>query len=342
MLHRMLLWSALAVGGVVLRSAGAVPGEEVVVVFNSRMAESKAVADHYVQCRQVPASHVFGFDLPTGEDISRAEFRERLQKPLGKALEAKKLWRAGALNLPAAGGQPARVGQGVVKSSIRYAVLCYGVPLRIAEDPDLHEAAADRMRSELRHNGAAVDSELALLPLLEEKLPLTGPWLNPGYAATNPAVLHPTNGVLLVARLDGPSAAIAQALVDKALQAETNGLWGRAYFDLRNTPDPGFKRGDDWLRNAAEMCRRLGLETVVDEKSRHLPGRLSHEPHRDLRRAVRRKRLRAVHPAQGGVHARRLRLSPALVQRFNAAEHHPGLGRSAAGQGGHHLHGVRR
>jgi uncharacterized protein (TIGR03790 family) len=35
----------------------------------------------------------------------------------------------------------------------------------------------------------------------------------------------------MVARLDGPAMAIARGLVDKALQAERDGLWGRAYFD---------------------------------------------------------------------------------------------------------------
>jgi tetratricopeptide (TPR) repeat protein len=54
--------------------------------------------------------------------------------------------------------------------------------------------------------------------------------------------------------------------VDKALQGETDGLWGRAYFDLRNITDPAYKTGDEWIRNASEVCRHLGFETVVDEK----------------------------------------------------------------------------
>ena len=77
--------------------------------------------------------------------------------------------------------------------------------------------------------------------------------------------------MLLVARLDGPTPAIARGLVDKALQAEADGLWGRAYFDLRNITDPGYKLGDDWIRGAAEICRRLGFETVVDENPGTFP-----------------------------------------------------------------------
>jgi tetratricopeptide (TPR) repeat protein len=54
-------------------------------------------------------------------------------------------------------------------------------------------------------------------------------------------------------------------LVDKALHAEKEGLWGRAYFDLRKITDPAYKLGDDMIRNASEICRRLGFETLVDE-----------------------------------------------------------------------------
>jgi tetratricopeptide (TPR) repeat protein len=55
-------------------------------------------------------------------------------------------------------------------------------------------------------------------------------------------------------------------LVDKAMQAETNGLWGRAYFDLRGLTNGAYKLGDDWLRGAADAARRSGFETVVDDR----------------------------------------------------------------------------
>ena len=55
----------------------------------------------------------------------------------------------------------------VLESKIRYAVLCYGVPLRILKDPTIKEEVEEQLRPELRRNEAAVDSELACLPLLE-------------------------------------------------------------------------------------------------------------------------------------------------------------------------------
>src|SRR6266850_325959 len=38
----------------------------------------------------------------------------------------------------------------VVSSKIRYAVLCYGVPLRIAEDPSIKEEHSEKLRPEQR------------------------------------------------------------------------------------------------------------------------------------------------------------------------------------------------
>lgn len=239
-------------------------GNEVIVIYNSRMPESKSVAEHYAQRRQVPKSQVFGFELTTAPDISRAEFRDALQKPLLKKLQSLKLWRLGPGEIQNTNGKPVRVEGKVLESKIRYVVLCYGVPLRIARDANLKEPAEETMRPELRRNEACVDSELACLPLINRDLPIAGPLQNPLYTTTNALTMHPTNGVLMVARLDGPSADIARALVDKAIQAETDGLWGRAYIDMRGITDPAMKPGDDWMRGAAEICRHLGFETIVD------------------------------------------------------------------------------
>ena len=256
-------------GAFVLKAAGA--GDEVVVVYNTRVPESRQVAQYYVTKRQVPTNQVFGFALSTNESMSRAEFRDELQRPLAKALEKEKLWHIAARIVPATNQQPGRVDWIVASSKIRYAVLCYGVPLKIESDPTLKEDGTEKLRPEMRRNEAAVDSELALLPLIEQRLPLNGPLRNPVYAATNAALLQPMDGVLLVSRLDGPSAKVAKGLVDKALEAEAEGLWGRAYIDLRNTTEPGYKVGDDTIRNAGEICRRLGFETVVDENPDTFP-----------------------------------------------------------------------
>jgi uncharacterized protein (TIGR03790 family) len=145
--------------------------------------------------------------------------------------------------------------------------LCYGVPTKVLKDPALVEEITAQLPPELQRNECAVDTQLALLPASEQRLPWAGPIRSPFYGATNAGVLHPTNGLLMVTRLDGPSAAIARGLVDKALEAETNGFWGRAYFDARGlATNDSYHLGDAYLRNAAAMVQRFGFQTELDEK----------------------------------------------------------------------------
>jgi uncharacterized protein (TIGR03790 family) len=256
---------------VYVNALAADPGAEVIVLYNTRVPESKRVALYYAERRHVPAGQIFGFKLSTDENMTREEFRDSLQKPLAAQLESKKLWHIAPQPRTGTNSGSSRMVSKVVRSNIRYAVLAYGMPLRILSDPNLKELHMETVPPELRRNEAAVDTELALLPTIEQKLPLTGPLWNPLYAATNLAWFHPSNGVLMVTRLDGPNSSIAQGLVDKALEAEKDGLWGRAYFDLRKTTDPAYKAGDAMLRSAAEICSRLGYETATDEDPATFP-----------------------------------------------------------------------
>jgi len=248
-------------------------GDEAVVIYNTRVPESKSVAEYYAKARHVPKNQIYGFRMTTNEVMSRDQFRDSLQSPLALRLESDGLWRFGSVTNAATNGQPKRVEHCVVASKIRYAVLCYGVPLKIAPDPNLNEPIQNDVRSELRQNEASVDSELAWLPLVKMNIPLAGPLRNWVYGATNTAMLNPTNGVLLVARLDGPTADIARGLVDKALQAERDGLWGRAYFDTRglSKTDANNFLGDEWILGAAQICQAMGFEITLDKKPETFP-----------------------------------------------------------------------
>jgi uncharacterized protein (TIGR03790 family) len=247
-------------------------GDEVVVIYNKHVPESKAVAEYYAKMRHVPARQIYGFTLTTNEQMSRDEFRDSLQMPLARKLETDKLWRFGSVTIAATNSQPERVERRIVATKIRYAVLCYGVPLKIAPVPIAHEPGKEIAHPELLRDEAAVDSELSWLPLMEMGISLAGPLHNWVYGATNSAMLSPTNGVLLVARLDGPNADLARGLVDKALAAERDGLWGRAYFDARGLDKTnGYYLGDEWILGAAELCRELGFETTVDKNPATFP-----------------------------------------------------------------------
>src|SRR5690348_17108692 len=71
-------------------------GSEAIVVYNSRVPESKAIAQHYASVRRVPADQVIGLSLTKEEDIKRTEFRDEFQKPLAKIIADKGWWRIGS------------------------------------------------------------------------------------------------------------------------------------------------------------------------------------------------------------------------------------------------------
>src|SRR5262245_15218037 len=115
------------------------PGSEVIVLYNTRVPESKNVAFYYAQRRHVPREQILGFKLSTDENMTREEFRESLQKPLAAELESKKLWHIAPHRVTSTNNGPGRIVSKVVHSRIRYAVLAYGMPLRILSDPNLKE-----------------------------------------------------------------------------------------------------------------------------------------------------------------------------------------------------------
>lgn len=246
-------------------------GEAVVVLYNQNMPESLAVAEHYAAKRAVPKSQIIGLDLPNQETISRRIYTHRLEKPLRKRFQEEDWFELDYDLVPATKERIGKVVSQVKKSSIRYLALCYGVPLRIESDKGYREEGSKKLPEVLRRNEAAVDSELASLPMDPGGRRIYGFVPNPAYGATNSIPFSPEKGLLMVSRLDGPSPKIAKQLVDLAMQAETDGLWGRAYFDLRGLKSGTYKRGDDWLARSADFSRRFGIETYVDNESATLP-----------------------------------------------------------------------
>jgi len=242
-------------------------GASVVVLFNRNWPESEAVARHYAARRNVPTNQVIGFDLSRDEAMTRKQFVEKLQRPLWQELQSR-----GLLAYRDAVSLDRKVEDlPLAFSKVRYLVPCYGVPVKILPDANLREDWADTLQEPLRRNEAAVDSELALLPALPLQLPLTGLANNPLFGTTNAAGLNATNGVLITARLDGPTADVARGLVDKAIQAEQLGLWGRAYFDARGLTNTDHLIGDERLLATADIARRFGFETILDKKPEVFP-----------------------------------------------------------------------
>ncbi|MEC9331777.1 MAG: TIGR03790 family protein [Verrucomicrobiota bacterium] len=225
-------------------------GTTVAVVYNSTLQESKSVADHYAKSRNVPENNLIGLPLSKNHTISRDEFTKTLEQPLIKALAKKKILND-------------NVG------TIRYLVLCWGVPFRVDKDNSIK--SPEGIPAPLQRNEASVDSELSLLPQLNEKIERTGIINNPVFNTNNRKSISPKNGLLMVARLDGPSSGLAKSLVDRAIAAEKKGLWGRAYIDLRGINSGALKSGEERLRQVAQIISRSGFTTVIDNKPTTMP-----------------------------------------------------------------------
>ena len=242
---------------------------EVVVVYSRQSPESKSVADYYAEKRGVPRDQVIGLNVPAGDNITRPDYERLIQDELIHQLRDRRLMEFSTDISPSRPGHPGKVLYRATSSRVRYIALCWGMPYRIPHDPTydpLHQEEAFKLiPSHLQRDEGSVDGELALLPVAG-RTTAWGPIRNPTYSFTNMAVIHPTNGILMVTRLDGPSPAIARGLVDKALIAERDGLNGRAYFDLRGLTGGAYQVGDQWITNAATVAKRHGYETTVDNR----------------------------------------------------------------------------
>ncbi len=148
-----------------------------------------------------------------------------------------------------------------------------GVPLKIAPDP----SDVDSMEYEpaLQTNAAAVDNELALLPVFG--LPKGGFVPNiffddqvSGIKRVGPELAR---NMILVTRLDAPTVSDVRRMIDDTLTAEQSRLAGQAVIDTRGFTDEkdGYTCGDDWLRGARDMLVKDGWAVKFDDKPDVLP-----------------------------------------------------------------------
>lgn len=235
--------------------------ERVVIVVNSRDADSVRVGQHYADRRGIPAANIIEIDPPREETISRQQYVDTIHNPLLTQL-MEKGWVSGLAS-------DLRDDEGRLRSiidghRISYLVLCRGVPLRINKDPARITPEMERgVQEQFRTNEASVDSELAVLLV---QAPSVGFVPNPLFQQANPNPIN-LQRVLKVARLDGPSAGDAMALVDSALQAERDGLRGRAYID---TAGPN-ATGTEWLQTTAGLIRDAHYDLTVREQAGVFP-----------------------------------------------------------------------
>lgn len=248
----------------------AADGSQVVIVYARQKPESRAVAEHYARVRKVPESQWIGIEPNSDSAITRAEYIAKIQNPLLETLSERGLMTYTNFISPATNGHLGGPAIRVTSSKVRFLVLCWGLPYRIINDPLQNGELPKEAPAAIKRNDASIDSELSLLPSTGGYRLVAG-LDNPFYKHIDRSHFHPTNGIIMVGRLDGPTPEIARGLVDKALSCETNGFAGNAYFDLRNITSGGYRTGDEWLTNAAAACRKVGLSTYIDNNPATFP-----------------------------------------------------------------------
>jgi len=235
-------------------SSGPSPAN-VVVVANSREPDSETIAHYYMQKRGIPDKNLIMLDAPTDYDVSWSVFVEKVFNPLRVRLVADGWLSAYTTDLKDSEGRLRFVFYG---NKIDFLVMCYGLPMRIINDPArLKPTALTEQHKELNTNQAAVDSELSLLAALDT--PIVGMVNNPLFNKLNPDPLT-RSLVVKVARLDGPGIAAVKGMIDSALTGETQGVQGRAYIDMGGPHE----EGENWLRGASAALHRLGFDTSED------------------------------------------------------------------------------
>lgn len=257
---------ALLLIAVVSLHAGA-PREDAaatVVIYNVNDPESKGLADFYCEARGISPQRQIPINAPVKEEISREEYDERIAIPVRRELIRRGDWfvTLDMMNRPI-----------LYASTLRYAVLIRGVPLKISQCTGYPGDAVNQPDPYGGCNAASVDSELSVLGLFNPQI--SGTLNNPLYQET-PVVregesrLTPPLGMILVCRLDAPTAAAVRNMVTDGMKAEREGLWGWGYIDLRSLSSEGYARGDQWIREAGEVMRRNGIPVLSDD----LPGTL--------------------------------------------------------------------
>ncbi len=236
----------------------------VVIVANASDPESLQLAAYYREKRGIPADNVIALPMSKEETISWKEYVETVSEPLRAEL-IKRKWvdsfdttrkdKLGRKIYPISGHR------------ISYLVTCRGVPLRVGPGYELyHEQPPPLLdQPEFRTNQGAVDAELSLV--VRNDYRINGFIPNPLFGKDR-ATFVDLNGVVKVARLDGPTLASALNLVDGALAAETNGLIGRAYVDIGGGP---YARGEDWFKAVAKLIETLPFDFAYDQEQPLLP-----------------------------------------------------------------------
>jgi uncharacterized protein (TIGR03790 family) len=256
--------------------------DEILVLANSNHAASVRLARYYCERRGVPSGHVVPLALGTTlrDTVSRDDYEKRIAQPIRRLLSTRPDM-AGIKCLVTTYGIPFRVGARGPLSQHEARLIQIRTRLEQAKEAVSQLEAADRKSSaeyrqharqvtalqaeinwiEGKETHASVDSELSMALFGTYELYR---W-QPNLVRSNAPQPSRT---LMVCRLDGPDYGIAAGLVDKALEAEANGLTGTAYVDSRGMfSKDAYGHYDQSLRDLALLIQLRTSLPVKEERT---------------------------------------------------------------------------
>jgi uncharacterized protein (TIGR03790 family) len=194
--------------------------DNVLIVVNQASALSRKIGEYYAQRRSIPASNICRLNARTDEEISRAEFDDRIAAPIKGYLRGHNL-----------------------TEKVLYIVTTAEVPLKIHGSLGVSAEAS------------SVDSELTLLyfDLHGRSYPIPGGVNNPFFGKTRAAFRHPDFPIYLVTRLAGFDFDDVKGMIDRSLAARNR---GKFVIDLKGSDNT---HGNAWLLQAAQQIPRNRL-----------------------------------------------------------------------------------
>jgi len=224
-----------------------------IVLYNKNVPDSVALATFYTEQRGIARDHLVGLECSTEEEISREEYDATIANPLRDIFKERQWWTL---------HETPEQKESVTASTIHFVAVIKGVPLKIrataAYPGDVPGPGPIGNRNE-----ASVDSELTVLPFFSRHI--SGEIPNP-YFQNFRAISDLENAtLLLVCRLDAPTAATVRGMIVDAIAAEKNGLWGRAYVDAAHNTGTGMGLGDQWLAEITEQLHKVGIPVIYED-----------------------------------------------------------------------------
>ena len=260
--------------------------DEILIVANSNIAESVALAEYYSAKRKIPTDNILALPLGAAlaDTISRDDYQGRLAEPIRKELARRRYVRPIRCLLTTY-GVPFKVGrrgplkgrqerlsrlreqQALLKE--RRQALEQQAVQKSSQDIKSIEVALVLLQSQIdlivgKETSASVDSELSMVLFGGYELYRWQP------NSLKDSTLYWDFRTLMVCRLDGPSIEIARKLVDKSISAEKKGLKGIAYVDSGyslKARKPLYREFDRSLGDLALMLKTQTQIPVVQQRT---------------------------------------------------------------------------